>query len=757
VQIPVKIHRQDLSIRISAALLALFPLMLVTGCSDDDDDSDPPPPPEPRQSQFSASLDPSQEVPAPVQGTRVRVTVTNLAPATGTFQMPVWIGLHDGTFELFDLGSPAELFFPVTNALERLAEDGNFAPLASDFRTQAIGNAEGALSGELGPEAGPIAPGETVVRVFEVDPASAESRYLSYASMVIPSNDAFVANDDPLAHELFDAGGNFVATDFVVLGNQVLDAGTEVNDEVPANTAFFGQTVPNTGTAESGNVTLHAGFLAAGMGGILDDPMFANADFTAPGYQLLAFQFDVLPPATVGATGVASVVLTSNDALVDFTVSAAGLSGTVTGAHIHTGEVGMTGPVALDLMGGSTVNSDGIFVASGSLPISAGLVTEMREGNTYINLHTDLNPTGEIRGQIATGTSFTGSIDSAQEVPTPVLGREVRVVVRNNAPANGTFQTPIWIGFHDGGFDTHDPAMPANLYFPGSNALERLAEDGDTEPLAEEFTTQGFGTVQGILRGVLGPEDGPIAPGETVSAKFRVDPDAAGSQFLSYATMIIPSNDAFLSNGDPLVHPAFDVSGVFMGMDFIVPGSAALDAGTEVNDEIPANTGFFGQTVPDTGVPEGGNVAAHPGFLAPGMGGILDNPMFVNADFTAPGYEFLDVRLSDSEPSSTPTGLVVATLNMDSTALQFSVQAIGLSGPVTEMHFHEAAAGTAGPVVIDIASSILLNEGGVLTAQGIQSVTSDFVAALRNGNIYVNLHTALNPTGEARGQIRLIE
>jgi len=745
-----------MSTRTSTVAFFIFPLLLVSGCSDDDDNGPPPPPP-PRQSQFSSSLDSGQEVPAPVQGTRVRVTVTNIAPAMGTFQTPVWIGLHDGTFEVYDLGSPAALHFTVTNALERLAEDGNVAPLGSDFRAQAVGSTEGSLSGELGPEAGPIAPGETVVHVFEVDPASAESRYFSYASMVIPSNDAFVANDDPLAHEIFDAGGNFVATDFVVLGSQVLDAGTEVNDEVPANTAFFGQTVPDTGTTENGNVALHPGFLAAGMGGILDDPMFVNADFTAVGYQLLSIQFDVLPPTAIDASGAASVVLSSDDTLVMYTVSAAGLSGTVTGAHIHTGAVGVTGPVALNLMGGSSLNGGGNFVASGSLPISASLVSSMRAGNTYINLHTDLNPSGEVRGQITTGASFVGSIDSAQEVPTPVVGRDVRIIVTNTAPAVGTFQTPLWIGFHDGGFDTHDLGMPATLYFPVSHALERLAEDGNADPLIDEFTTLGFGTIQGILSGLLGPEDGPIAPGETVSAIFRVDPDAASSRFLSYATMIIPSNDAFVANGDPLAHPAFDVGGTFVGANFVVPGSTALDAGTEVNDEIPANTAFFGQTVPDTGMPEGGNVALHAGFLAPGMGGILDDPMFVNADFTSPGYEFLDVRWSESAPSTTPSGLIVARLNTDATVVEFTINAFGLSGPVTAMHFHEAPAGTAGPVVIDLAASIQVNEGGVLTAQGTETITSSFVTALRNGNVYINLHTDLNPSGEMRGQIELIQ
>ena len=102
--------------------------------------------------------------------------------------------------------------------------------------------------------------------------------------MVIPSNDAFVANLDPMAHAVFDADGNFVGGSFLVLGSSVYDAGTEVNDELPENTAFFGQSAPNTGGDENGTVVMHSGLMPSGSGGILDDPMFASADFTAPSY-----------------------------------------------------------------------------------------------------------------------------------------------------------------------------------------------------------------------------------------------------------------------------------------------------------------------------------------------------------------------------------------------------------------------------------------------------------------------------------------
>jgi hypothetical protein len=209
--------------------------------------------------------------------TLVKVTIENLAPSNGTFLTPVWVGFHDGQFDLYDRGSPASI------ALERLAEDGNTAVLSADFTASGAGTIQGAIGNA------PIAPGTAVTSTFKLDESLLSSRYFSYASMVVPSNDFFIANDNPLAHRIFDNTGTFLGADFIILGANVLDAGTEVNDEIPANTAFFGQQTPNTGTDEGGVVRLASefgGFQPAGSGGILDDPRFANADFTALGYQV---------------------------------------------------------------------------------------------------------------------------------------------------------------------------------------------------------------------------------------------------------------------------------------------------------------------------------------------------------------------------------------------------------------------------------------------------------------------------------------
>lgn len=739
----------------AASFCAALGLALVsTGCSngddDDHDDSD-----DAVATAFAATLGEGTVIPAPTSGTRVRVTVTNRAPANGTFQTPIWMGFHDGGFDTFDLNSPADLRFPTNNALEPLVEDGNTQPIQQAFTDQGFGSVQGVAEGVLGATPGPVAPGETVSIEFELDPTDPANRYFSFATMIIPSNDAFVSNGFATAFPIFDAGGNFVASDFAVPGSAALDAGTEVNDEFPASTMFFGQTSPNSGISELGNVLVHSGYLATGTGGILDDPMFVDADFTAPGYTLLAFRFEIVPAAPAAA-GVATIGLDAAGDTAHVSIGAANLSGPATEVHVHMGAPGENGAVLLDLTDEIGMQHGGALSFEGSFDAPLALRDALLAGTAYVDVHTALNPEGELRGDVHASGSFTGTLDSAQEFPAPIAGRDVRVTVTNAAPDLGTHQMPVWIGFHDGGFDTHDLGAPAITYFPGTNALESIAEDGDTTLLVGGFTIQAFGTRQAVLSGVLDTEPGPLAPGETVSHVLRLDPNAASSAYMSYASMVIPSNDAFVANGDSAGIPVY-VAGSFVAADFVVPGSAVLDAGTEVNDELPMNTAFFGQVAPNTGMIEGGSVLTHGGFALPGGGGILDDPDFVNADFTAPAYEMLRVRFDESEPTVTPTGLVIARISLDETQVEYSVFANGLSGPATAMHFHNGIPGEAGPVLAPLTGDIEVNSNGMLTAAGTTAVDAGFLEALRAGNVYLNVHTALNPSGEIRGQLVLLD
>jgi hypothetical protein len=95
------------------------------------------------------------------------------------------------------------------------------------------------------------------------------------------------------------------------------------------------------------------------------------------------------------------------------------------------------------------------------------------------------------------------------------------------------------------------------------------------------------------------------------------------------------------------------------------------------------------------------------------------------------------------------TGSGTFTLNAAQTELSYNVPFSGLSGPLTLAHFHRGAAGVEGPPVFTIP----LVPGVQGTLQGTWVLTAADAADLMAGNIYVNLHTALNPDGEIRGQL----
>ncbi len=184
--------------------------------------------------------------------------------------------------------------------------------------------------------------------------------------------------------------------------------------------------------------------------------------------------------------------------------------------------------------------------------------------------------------------------------------RNIEISFTNSGPEGGTFLTPPWVAVQDGTFDIYDRGGEA------ADFLEAIAEDGTVEPIGTAFAESGAVGEAGVITGPDGAAAGPLDPGETGTITLTVDPQK--SQFLSFASMVIPSNDAFISSpGDPRGIRIFDDHGKFVGEDVKITGADVLDAGTEVNTEQDA--AFLNQSAPDTGVDEGGVVTLHPGFI----------------------------------------------------------------------------------------------------------------------------------------------
>ncbi len=184
----------------------------------------------------------------------IRVTVENLQPNDGFFLTPFWVGFHDGSFDYFN----ANVGEMASGSLESLAEQGDVSGLFGDFAAAQPSGVDGVITGPNGFGSGAgqppvLDPGEVASLVLDADPGN---RFFSYGSMVIPSNDAFIGNDDSMAFEIFDGAGNYNGDfSFVVLGAGLYDAGTEVNDGMGAAFSANG----GTSTSEALSVRSHPG------------------------------------------------------------------------------------------------------------------------------------------------------------------------------------------------------------------------------------------------------------------------------------------------------------------------------------------------------------------------------------------------------------------------------------------------------------------------------------------------------------------
>lgn len=86
-------------------------------------------------------------------------------------------------------------------------------------------------------------------------------------------------------------------------------------------------------------------------------------------------------------------------------------------------------------------------------------------------------------------------------------------------------------------------------------------------------------------------------------------------------------------------------------------------------------------------------------------------------------------------------------LSKDKQELKIRVVVDGLSGPIDGVHIHMGAMGENGGVVVDLTDFV---SGNMI--MGTVDPT-DFLDALMSGMTYLNIHTAMNPSGEIRGQI----
>ncbi len=100
-----------------------------------------------------------------------------------------------------------------------------------------------------------------------------------------------------------------------------------------------------------------------------------------------------VPPVQTTASG-SGMITVEDDRSVKGKITTSDLKGT--GAHIHEGAVGKNGPDIITLK----KSSDNEWSVPGDAKLTDAQYDAYKAGNLYINVHSDANKSGEIRGQL---------------------------------------------------------------------------------------------------------------------------------------------------------------------------------------------------------------------------------------------------------------------------------------------------------------------------------------------------------------------
>lgn len=117
-----------------------------------------------------------------------------------------------------------------------------------------------------------------------------------------------------------------------------------------------------------------------------------------------------VPPNTSAAQGAGSFALSADNTLV-YDISFTGMNErTTNSAHIHQGALGVAGSVVFPLPAGISKR--------GNIALTDEQVTQLRSNQYYVNIHSDIFPGGEIRGQIFPASNcFTSVLSGRNEIP----------------------------------------------------------------------------------------------------------------------------------------------------------------------------------------------------------------------------------------------------------------------------------------------------------------------------------------------------
>lgn len=472
---------------------------------------------------------------------------------------------------------------------------------------------------------------------------------------------------------------------------------------------------------------------------------------------------DEVPSVTTDARGVAALSISPGSHALYLSLHVTGLSGPVTGAHIHDGMSGVNGPVLIglpELMSGGSLTTQ---INMNDVP--PGTLAKLLSGQTYINVHTAAHPDGEIRGQLTVETDmqFQVMLSGTNEVPS-VATDGYGLGVFTLSPDHSILKLHVTVQ------NLSSEITGAHLHIGSSgengNVVADLSALVDNNTIVSEVHTNTFldalmsGNVYLNIHTIQHP-DGEIRGQLTAMPGIYFDAMLDGNQEVPAVSM--------LGTGMAGLHlnPTMDTLSynlVLNGLSGPAQGAHFHAAGMGSNGSVVVNlsNNINGNNI--SGIVTGTDLTPH--LLAD----MLSGNIYVNvhtAQFpdgeirgqiyplVRKGYIFTANGGQEVAPVAVQaTGGGVVSIDRDGNNAHYMIVVSDLSGPIVGAHFHNGKPGTNGPVIFDLASSFANNAAsGYWTAESSNPFTTDIADLFARSEVYFNVHTPSHPSGEIRGNI----
>ncbi|GGF66419.1 CHRD domain-containing protein [Alteromonas lipolytica] len=454
--------------------------------------------------------------------------------------------------------------------------------------------------------------------------------------------------------------------------------------------------------------------------------------------------------------GTATVELDETLGLLRATVDLSDVEG-VQAVHIHDGDIGRNGDVAF----GFEAASAGTYTLA-ETSVTNELIADLKDGDWYINVHTDAYENGELRGQIVSDDMavVTFMLDGKQQVPaasTLADGYGYALV------STATYDLDLVI------YTDNVDATAAHIHTGrvGNNGDVLVALEQSMDDMSMWMTPEGtmidadiFAVLTsgghyvnvhsdsypgGEIRGQILTDNFALATFALSGAQEipAVETDAYGSGYalidtttyaLELAIVTEGADDATAAhihtgrigmNGDVLV--ALEQSADDMGK-WVTPENLTIDEATF--DVLASGGHYVNLHTPANGSGE--------------LRGQILTGDYALATFALNGDQQVPVAATSA------MGNGYALVNSMTFDLELVVDTTGVDN-ATAAHIHTGSIGMNGDVLVALEQS--MTDPGMWMAPADTRIDADTLGVLASGGHYVNVHTPAFPGGEIRGQI----